>query len=239
MNHSKEEKLERAKKIKMNLKPVAVVTIFVLSLGVRGSFVSEARASNQADPLTQRIRAVSIKKQTIAFALDLLTSEYRIPIGIELGDAKLCPRREIDLDLPQTTLKEFLDAVVTKDPQYTWKLEGGVIHVWPVKDRDAFIETLLDTKISHFAVEDRASRYQIHNAILDSPEIKTKLVVADVAPMIFLNFASMDRLDTGVVFEESDLTLRELLDKLAQKTKINRWVIRRWGDNNEFITITS
>jgi len=71
------------------------------------------------------------------------------------------------------------------------------------------------------------------------PEIKTKLIVADVAPLIFINFAAMDKLEKGVVFEESDLTLRELLDKLAQKTKINRWVLRRWGHNNEFITLSS
>lgn len=223
----------------MSKKPIALIAICVLSLCVCHIFTSEARAFDQADLLSQPIRAVSIKGETITFALDLLTSEYRLPIGIELVDPKLSPQRKIDLDLPQTTLKGFLDSVVTKDPRYTWKLEGGVIHVWPVTDRDTLIATLLDTKISHFAVEDRASRYRVHNDILNLPEIKIKLIIADVAPLIFLNFSSMDKLDKGVVFEESDVTLRELLDKLAQKTKINRWVIRRWGDNNEFITLSS
>ena len=223
----------------MSQKHIAIIAVCVFSLCVGGSLTAKARASDQANPLSQPIRAVSIKGENIAFALDLLTSEYRIPIGIELADPKLSPPRKIDLQLPQTTLKEFLDSVVTKDPQYTWKLEGGVIHIWPLTHRDTLIASLLDTKISHFAIEDRASRYQIHNAILDSPEIKTKLIVADVAPVIFANFASMDKLEKGVVFEESDLTLRDLLDKLAEKTKINRWVIRRWGDNNEFITLSS
>jgi len=129
----------------MSEKRVALIAICVLSICV---FMSEARAYDQADPLSQPIRAVSIKGETIAFALDLLTSEYRIPIGIELGDPKLSPHRKIDLDLPQTTVREFLDSVVTKDPQYTWKLERGVIHVWPATDRDTLIATLLDTKIS-------------------------------------------------------------------------------------------
>jgi hypothetical protein len=231
--------LRRTEDIKMNHKPVAIIAIFILCLCVCGSSTSEVRASDQTDPLSQPIRAVSIKGETIAFALDLLTSEYRIPIGIELTDEKLGPRRKINLELPQTTLKEFLDAVVAKDPKYTWKLEGGVIHVWPVTDRDVLIATLLDTKISHFGVADGPTRYRIHYDILNLPEIQTKLIVADVAPMIFLNFASMDKLEKDVVFEESDLTLRELLDRLAQKTKIRRWVIRRWGDNNEYITLTS
>jgi hypothetical protein len=222
----------------MSQKHVAIIAIYFLSLCIFHSF-SAGVACAQADVLNQSIRAVTIKGQTITQALEILTSEYQIPIGIELANQKDNPQSRIDLELPQTTLKEFLDSVVSKDSRYTWRLEGEVVHVWPKTDRDTLVATLLDTKISHFAVEDGASRYRIHNDILDLPEIKTKLIVADVAPMLFLNFSSMDKLDKGVVFEVSDLTLKDLLNRLAQKTKIKRWVIRRWGDHNEFITLSS
>jgi hypothetical protein len=223
----------------MSQKHLAVIAMCALSLYVGFSFMAELRASAQPDILSQHIRATAIRGETIARALDLLTSEYSIPVGIELADPKRNPDRKIDLDLPETTVKEFLDSVVSKDPRYTWKLEGDVIHVWPLADRDHLLKTLLDTKISHFAVADGSNRYRIHNDIMDLPEIKTKLIIADVTPMIFLNFSSMARLQKGVVFEESDLTLRELLDRLAQKTNVNRWIIRRWGDNNEFISLSS
>lgn len=236
---NQEDNLRKAEWIQLNRKRAPIVAICLLSLCICASFSSKARASDQADLLSQPIRAVSIKGETIAFALEILTSECRIPIGIELTDEKLSLRRKIDLDLSHTTVKGFLDSVVEKDPEYTWKLEGGVIHVWPVTNRDTLIASLLDTKISHFSVGEGTSRYRIHSDILDLPEIKTKLIVAGVEPMIFAAFGSTFRLDEGVAFEESDVTLRELLDKLAQQTKINRWVIRRWGDNNEFITITS
>jgi hypothetical protein len=221
----------------MSQKHLAVIAICALILYVH--FMSEPRAFAQPDILSQHIRATAIKGETIGRALDLLTSEYSIPVGIELADPKGNPDRKIDLDLPETTVKEFLDSVVSKDPRYAWKLEGDVIHVWPLVGRDGLLETLLATKISHFAVADGSSRYRIHNDIMDLPEIKTKLIIADVTPMIFLNFSSMSRLEKGVVFEVSDLTLRELLDKLAQKTNVNRWIIRRWGNNNEFITLSS
>lgn len=231
--------MRRAEWIQLNRKRAPIVAVCLFSVCICASFSSKAQASDQVDLLSQPIRAVSIKGETIAFALDVLTSEYRIPIGIELTDEKLSPRRKIDLDLSHTTVKGLLDSVIEKDPEYTWKLEGGVIHVWPVTNRDTLIAGLLDTKISHFSIGETASRYRIHSDILDLPEIKTKLIVAGVEPMTFAAFGSTFRLQKGVGFEQSDLTLRELLDKLAQQTEINRWVIRRWGDNNEFITITS
>jgi hypothetical protein len=71
------------------------------------------------------------------------------------------------------------------------------------------------------------------------PEIQTQLIVADVAPMVFLNFGSMHRVGKGISFDESNLTLREMLDRIILKTDIKRWVIARWGENSEFITLKS
>ena len=83
-----------------------------------------------------------------------------------LGDEKLTPRRKIEVNLPETDVKGFLDAVTTKDPRYTWKLEGGVIHVRPSTESDAYLVSLLDTKISHFAFNEGATRYAIFSDLL-------------------------------------------------------------------------
>lgn len=208
-----------------------------LALFLPFSFVPQAIAFNKPDLLTRRIKPTVIKGESIDQVLDLLTAEYRIPIGIELGDSKVTPRREIDLDLPETNLKDFLESVIAKDPRYTWKLEGGVIHLWPIKDRDTVIASLLDVKISHFAMLGGTSRYRICNDIMNLPEIRSRLVLADVDPMIFLNFGSMNKLEQGTFFDESNLTLRELLDRIIIKTDIKRWVLVRWGENGEFITL--
>src|SRR5688500_17961851 len=199
-----------------------VLCVICLAMFLPFSFVPQARAFNEPDLLARQIRPTAIKGESVDQVLGTLTSYYRIPIGIELGDERLTPRRQIDLNLPETTVKDFLNSVIAKDPRYTWKLEGGVIHVRPLKERDALLTALLDTKISHFAFTEGARRFAIFNDILKVPEIQTQLIVADVAPMIFVNFGSMHKVGQGISFVESNLTLRELLDRMILKTDIKR-----------------
>lgn len=216
-----------------------VVCVLYVTVPSLFNFVAEARGFDGTDLLGKQVRAAAIKGESFDQVLGTLASDYRIPIGIVLGDEKLIPRREIDLNLPETNVKEFLDAVIAKDPRYTWKLEGGVIHVRPSTGGDAFLSTLLDTKISYFAFTEGITRYRIFNDILNAPEIQTKLIVADVAPMVFLNFGSMHKVGKGISFQETNLTLREMLDRIILKTDIKRWVLVRWGEKGEFITLRS
>jgi hypothetical protein len=220
---------------------VAILVLYTVSLAVQLSFglIKEARGFSEPDLLNRRIRPTEIKNQTIDQVLSLLAIDYKIPIGIELADEKLAPGHKITLNVPETNLKDFLSSVVAKDTRYNWKLEGGVIHFSPVTGRDALIAALLDTKISHFAFAEGSSRYSINNDIMNIPEIRAQLVVADVAPMIFLNGASMQRVGKGVALNESGITLKELLDQIVLKTEFKRWTLGRWGKDNEFITLTS
>ena len=223
----------------MRRKQLAVTAINALGLLVllAFSFVSQASAFNEPEILTRQIKATAIKGQSIDQVLDLLAEKYGIRLGIELGDEKLTPRREITLDLPVTNLKEFLDSLIAKDPRYTWKLEGGVIHVWPVSERDSLLATLLDTKISHFAIIGEVNRSAIYKDIMDLPEIRSKLIIAGVEPLTFRGPGSWAKLRKETFFNESDLTLRELLDKIVLITDFRQWVICRWGKNSEYVSL--
>lgn len=203
------------------------------------SFVPEASAFNKSDLLTRQIKATVIKGESIAQILDRLASDYEIPMGIELGDDKLTPRREISFNVPETNLKDFLDSVIAKDSRYAWKLEGGVIHIWPVRDRDTLLATLLDTKISHFSIIGEVSRNRIYHDIMELPEIRSKLVIAGVEPLTFNGPGSWAKIGKETLFDESNLTLRELLDKIVLKTEIKQWMISRWGKNSEYISLRS
>lgn len=222
----------------MRRNSLATTAIYAIGLVVlfAFSFVPEASAFKEPDVLIRQIKTTAIKDECIAQILDRLATDYEIPLGIVLGDEKLIPRREIDLNVPETTLKDFLDSVIGKDPRYTWKLEGGVIHVQPVTERDALLTTLLDTKISHFAFTESATRYAIFNDILKVPEIQSQLIVADVAPLVF-RMGLMQRNGEGISFQESNLTLRDLLDRIVLRTHIRRWVLLRWGKNSEYISL--
>jgi hypothetical protein len=225
----------------MRLKHLAIISIYAIGLGILllFSFVPEVRAFDEADLLTIPIRATVIKGKTLDEVLDTLTSDYGIPVGIELGDEKLTPSRKIDLNLPETNLKNFLDAAIAKDPRYTWKLDAGVIHVWPIRGRDQLVATILNSNISHFAITGEVSRYGIYHDIMNLPEIRSQLVIAGVEPLILFVSGRMVKLRKDTRFAESNLTLRELLDKIVLKTEIKRWVITRWGENSEFITLRS
>jgi hypothetical protein len=221
-----------------NLKKSAICA-FGLAVVWFGSFVSKASALKEPDLLARQIKATAIKGESLDQVLHHLAIDYQIPLGIELGDPNLTPSRKIELDLPDTSLKDFLDAAVAKDPRYTWKLEGGVIHVWPVSGRDTLLATLLGEKISHFAFIGEATRYAVCNDIMNLPEIRSKLVIAGVDPMIFANFSSIHKFDKKTFFNESNLTLKELLDRIVLKTDMKRWVLVRWGEKGEFITLRS
>jgi hypothetical protein len=199
--------------------------------------VVRAGAFDESDLLGVRIRPTAIKGESIGQALELLPDAYGIPLGIELGDDKLSPRRKVNLDLPETNLKDFLDALIAKDPRYTWKLEGGVIHVWPISKRDTLLPSLLDTKISHFAIIGELNRNAIYDMIMDLPEIRSKLVIVGVEPLTFKGPGSWGKLAKDTFFNESNLTLRELLDRIVLKTEINQWVLSRWGKNSEYISL--
>jgi len=225
----------------MTKRQFAMMAFCAICLAVLLSFssVTEVRAFDEPDLLTQQIRPIVIKGETVEGVLGTLSRDYRIPIGIELVYQKLsAPLPKIDLNLPETNVKEFLDSVMAKDPRYTWKLEGGVIHVRPSTGRDALLTSLLDTRISHFAFTEGATRYAIFSGLLMVPEIRTKLIVADVAPL-FIIIGSMPRVGKGISFEESNLTLREMLDRIILKTDIKMWVLVRGGENSDFITIRS
>jgi len=217
------------------------IASYAIGLPVVFSFglVREVSAFKERDLLAVQIKAMTIKGESIDQVLSRLTSDYDMPIGIELGDEKLTPRREIELNLPETNLKEFLDSVVAKDPRYTWKLEGDVIHIWPVTARDTLITTLLDTKISHFSIIGDVNRTGVFYDVMNLPEISSKLVINGVAPLTFVGPGSNAKLNKNTFLDESSLTLRVLLDRIVLKTEIKGWVILRWGKNSEYITLRS
>lgn len=193
--------------------------------------------TTESDLTAQVIRPIVIKNETIDQVFSRLTSDYGIPIGIELAAQELAPARTFDLNLPETNLKEFLDSVLAKDGRYTWKLERNIIHVWPLTGRDSLLTTLLDTKVAHFAFIGNVTMYHVQNEIMNLPEIRSQLVAAGVDPMMFIRFGNMKRFEKETFFQESNLTLREMLDKIVLTTDANRWVVTRWGEKNEFISL--
>jgi len=220
----------------MRRKQLARMAIYTIGIVMVVLFTFETIAFAQSDLLSVHIKATAIKDESIDQVVGHLL-EYGIPLGIELGNENLIPRRKITLDVPESTLEEFLNAVVAKDQRYSWKLEDGVIHLWPAKQRDNLVVTLLETKISRFMFMGDVRRSHIRQQILELPEITSQLANAGVEPLTFHGFGSASKLENGIFFDESNVRLRELLDRIVLKTEIKQWVIFRWGKNSEYITL--
>ena len=111
-----------------------------------------------------------------------------------------------------------------------------MIHVWPVSGRDTLLATLLSERISHFSIIGDASRYRNYNDIMELPEIRSKLVIAEhCRTHDLLASGSMTKLGKDTLFNESNLKLRELLDRMGLKTEIRQWVITHWGKNSQYV----
>lgn len=67
--------------------------------------------------------------------------------------------------------------------------------MWPVSGRDTLLATLLNEKIAHLAFIGESTSYAVGSDIMNLPEIRSKLVIAGVDPMIFANFTSIQKFD--------------------------------------------
>lgn len=182
-------------------------------------------ASNLLD---RRTRAIKIRNKPIGSVLATIAYDNGIPIGLDSGDLEHLPDRDISLDVPGTSLRILLDKVIEKEPRYTWKLIGSVIHVWPATTRDPLIVALLETKISRFAFAEDTSKNKIQIDLMELPEIKTQMTIARVEPLVFIN-SPLSPTNTlkRVSLDESNLRLREILDKIILGPEVKQWVITR------------
>ena len=194
-----------------------------------------AQALQQTHILERGVGPLRLKGETIDKILEIISEDYKIPIGIDLADSRESQDREIDVNLPEMALKSVLDYLVMQDSRYGWKLEGKVIHFFPVKDRDNLLATLLDTKLSRVSFSSELRLSDMKYEILSLPELERKLDKTHVKPLMFEMGIPSEKL--GVPVQHSDLTLRELLDQITLTTSRRFWMLSRWGDNNKYLIL--
>jgi hypothetical protein len=194
--------------------------------------------------LDREVKALDFKNELIHSVLEEVSSRNRIPIGVvrvtlkQTHDLELTNEPKISVKLKPTKLRTVLDTLVEKDPRYTWKLEDGVVHVFPVSERDALIDSLLDTRISYFGYSEEMRRHGIYKSIWDVPEIASQLIVADVYPLQLFMGPVRRNEGMGLRLDERNITLRALLDKILLKSDITQWSLTRWGARGRIVTLT-
>jgi hypothetical protein len=186
--------------------------------------------------LSQRME-LHLRKATLMYALSTLAVDYRVPIGIEYSPADK-NEEKLDLDTKNGSLREILDAIVKQEPLYRWELVDGVVNFVPISGEDPFFETLLNTPISHYDPGKWTIKFQLRDAIENTPEVKKLLESKNVELAKYRDYAYKPSIYTPKDppdLRMSNTTVRQILNRIVKVSEHKRWAIGwRQGEKNVF-----
>lgn len=214
-------------------------TIGVFGLFLMMSIVVSASATKQQEAddaqLNQKID-LRLNKVTLMYALSELSVTHRIPIGIEYS-AEDRNEPKLVLETENGSLQEILDSIVVQEPLYRWQLVDGVINFVPAGGRDPFIETLLNTSVANYDPGKWTIKFQLRDAIGNTPEVKKLLESKKMKLAKYADYAYSPSIYSkkDVDLKTSNATVREILNRIVKISEHKGWAIgRRQGENNVF-----
>lgn len=187
--------------------------------------------------LSRDVKRLVLREANALVALSKIANLYGAPIGLEAarGGSDGPP---ISLEVYDVSLRDALDAVTAQDSRYKWRVVDGVINVFPARERDEFVERLLEVRVRQFAVEKGAGLWDIRVNITNLPEVKTVLEDAKILPMI-ASWTNADHLEAGAGFslDMTGASVREILNEIVRKSDAKYWVVNRYRDNADLLTL--
>lgn len=189
----------------------------------------------------EQLENVQIDAQGITSFFAELSLTYDIPIGLETAANEYALTR-YSSNFKKGTLADLLTQFVSRHSLYTWKIEDGVVNVFP-KDgyRDLASMELLATKIERFSVKGNTSCFNLVESLVMQPEAKTildanKTTYSNNAPSGFY----IPNVGRSFTLEVSDVTVKSILNKVVSKSSTAKfWVITRKPDKTLLIDLTA
>ena len=155
------------------MKKYVTVGILILCLAMSINASSGLTLHSSERLLTRKIE-LHLKEATLMYVLSTLEVVHRVPIGIEYSLADQNEPRLV-VESKNDSLKEILDSIVKQEPLYRWEVRDGVINFVPVRDRDPFFETLMNTSVSKYDPGKWTLKFQLRDVIGNTPEVKKLL----------------------------------------------------------------
>lgn len=181
----------------------------------------------KADLAQMPLQHVWIEEQGIAQLLSRFSFAYNIPVGLEVARGGGGPTF-YRIDFKKGTLSDLLTQFVTEHKEYSWKIDGGVINVFPKEDyRDPLLRELLETKIHSFSIPEKTSTMMFGKNLLSSPEIKRIIEPYGIA----YDTGSMggfyiQQLGQRYSLQVSNMQLKSILDKVIKESPVaQNWFI--------------
>lgn len=213
------------------MKKYLTVGIFILCL-VRSINATSSLSlpQNPDERLLSRKIELHLKDATLMHVLSTLEVIHRVPIGIEYSLADQNEPRLV-VESKNDSLKEILDSIVKQEPVYRWEVSDGVINFFPVRDRDPFFETLMNTFVSKYDPGKWTIKFQLRDAIGSTPEVKKLLESNNKALAKYEDYLYYPSIYTkkGVDVSGSNMTVRAILNQIVRKSEHKGWSIG-WSD---------
>ncbi len=140
------------------------------------------------------------------------------------------PLQPITLDAENERLEDVLNQIIKQITNYKWKINDGVVNIYPIKGRDDRFEKLLNLKIKNFTFEKGDPIWKITTNIKSLPEFSTftaennlRFNGARSGPEGAVQKMYDRKLNESMNF--SNLTFRDLLNKIT-KIKRGAWILK-------------
>lgn len=211
-------------------------TMTVLVFCLVMSICAQANLSQQAGfdaPILDQKITLELNNVTLMKAISTLSVIHRVPIGIEYSSADQNEPKLV-LETENSSLNEILDSIVKQEPLYRWEFVDGVINFVPARDRDPFFEELLRTPVSSFNPGEWTIKFQLRDAIGDTPEVKRLLDSNKVTLAKYGDYAYYPSVYTTktVDLRASNTTVRRILNAIVKNSEHKHWGIGwRKGEN--------
>lgn len=205
--------------------------IAVVLITGKAFVAQEVRIQRKTVDLVQMpLENVLLEEDGIAQLFSRFSFDYNIPVGLEIarGGSEMTLYR---IELKKGTLSDLLTQFVTVHKEYAWKIENGVVSVFPKEDyRDPVIRELLETKIGSFSVAEKTTATTFGQNLLCSSEIKRTLERYGISyDTGYLGGFYIQQLGQHYSFEVSNMQLKSILDKVIKESP----VARNWSISNK------
>jgi phage pi2 protein 07 len=169
------------------------------------------------------LESVLIEDESFVQLLARFSSAYNVPFGFEIARGSSEPGF-YRINLKKGTLSDLLNQFVTQHKEYSWRIEDGVINVFPKENyRDPIVRELLETKIRDFSVAEKTSTMAFGKNLLSSPEIKRILELYGITyDAGDLGGFYIQRLGQRYSFHASNMQLKSILDRVVKESPVAR-----------------
>ena len=182
--------------------------------------------------LDQQVRGFELRDVPPSLVLERVAKSRKAPIGFEAIPQE---SHKINVIVERGTVRNVLDQIVQADSRYEWKEADGVINVAPRQNKSPILETV----VGSFSVA-QVNRVDAISAIFELPEVKTKVAEMDVKRRDFGSlpakpYYSLPRFSLKL----RNVTVRTFLNEIMKASADNYWVFFRYGDHDEYFSVTS